>query len=393
MVAVERSPCGVSVVFVVQSYPKLTETFIAAQREYLRAHVVVREYVGPGAAPAYVTVLPPVSGADRVGLLLRRFVRRLRFGKPASSYLSPGQEASLRDRLSELRPDVVLAHFGPSAIDAAPACAESGIPLVVHFHGADLSSYFASSGYRTEMRGALNHVQAAVVVNATMIARLGDHFPEFTKEVARIPYGVSVQQADVDRVADDRASCTFVAVGRLVPKKGILLTLEAFAKTWHEERGVRLVVVGDGPLLASAKALVDRRGLTPVVVFCGSLPHQEVLARLQRSDVFVQHSLTSPEGDEEGWPVAIAEAAGLGLPVVATRHAGIPEQVITETTGILVAEGDVDAMASAMLRLAREPELRRRMGSAASGYILTNFSRHQQLARLDELLLRSAANR
>src|SRR5690606_2027114 len=91
-------------------------------------------------------------------------------------------------------------------------------------------------------------------------------------------------------------------------------------------------------------------------------------------------------GDEEGLPVAILEAMASGLPVVSTRHAGIPEAVIEGTTGYLVDEGDTAGMAAHVVRLARDAELRRRMGHAGWQRALQSFSWPRERARLLELL-------
>jgi glycosyltransferase involved in cell wall biosynthesis len=92
-----------------------------------------------------------------------------------------------------------------------------------------------------------------------------------------------------------------------------------------------------------------------------------VAIEMRRARVFVQHSVTTPEnGDMEGKPIAVMEAMASGLPVVATRHSGIPELIEDEVTGLLVAEYDIEAMADAMIRLAKDDDLVSRMGRSAS---------------------------
>jgi glycosyltransferase involved in cell wall biosynthesis len=98
-----------------------------------------------------------------------------------------------------------------------------------------------------------------------------------------------------------------------------------------------------------------------------------VPAFLQRGLAFVQHSVRAPSGDSEGTPVAILEAAASGLPVVSTRHAGIPEAVLDEVSGLLVEEGNVSAMADAMCRLLDTPGLAVRMGEAGRKHMQINF--------------------
>lgn len=123
-------------------------------------------------------------------------------------------------------------------------------------------------------------------------------------------------------------------------------------------------------------------GIADDVGFLGVRSLAEVAAAMQRARAFVQHSMTTGYGDSEGTPVGILEAGASGLPVVATRHAGIPNVIIDGETGLLVDEGNVAGMAKRMLRLAREPELAGRLGRAAHRRIRAQFTMGQITANL-----------
>jgi glycosyltransferase involved in cell wall biosynthesis len=173
----------------------------------------------------------------------------------------------------------------------------------------------------------------------------------------------------------------------MVPKKGPLLTVEAFARAVETCPNLRLDLVGDGPLFGAAVDLVDALRLGGRVIFHGSLPNDDVLDLMERADVFLQHSLTDPAtGDEEGLPVAILEAMSRSLPVVATRHAGIPEAVVDGATGLLVDEGDVATMAERIAYLYGEPVVRQAMGRRGWAWALEHFSWARERAALLELL-------
>ena len=90
----------------------------------------------------------------------------------------------------------------------------------------------------------------------------------------------------------------------------------------------------------------------------------EVARAIQRSHIFVLPSVTASDGDEEGTPTAIVEAMAAGLPVVSTRHSGIPEQVEDGVSGLLVAERDALGLANALKKLLQEPVRWSVMGSA-----------------------------
>ena len=107
---------------------------------------------------------------------------------------------------------------------------------------------------------------------------------------------------------------------------------------------------------------------------------------MMSASIFVQHSVTAPNGDKEGLPVAILEAMSSGLPVVSTRHSGIPEAVEHGVTGFLVGEGDVNAMTEALITLYRNPDLRQTMGTAGRDRAVALFSRDTSLARLRNVI-------
>ena len=107
---------------------------------------------------------------------------------------------------------------------------------------------------------------------------------------------------------------------------------------------------------------------------------------MRQARAFVQHSVVAIDGDSEGTPVAILEAGAAGLPVVATRHGGIPDVVVPGETGLLIREGDVCAMAECMARLAADPELAARLGSAARSRIRAEFSMDKSLSSLFQIL-------
>ncbi len=101
----------------------------------------------------------------------------------------------------------------------------------------------------------------------------------------------------------------------------------------------------------------------------------------------MQHSVVAPNGDEEGLPVSITEALAAGLPVVSTRHSGIPEAVRENECGLLVEEKDVAGMSAAMIRLAREPETCDQFGAAGRRLLEAEFSTPVVQEKLMHLLL------
>jgi colanic acid/amylovoran biosynthesis glycosyltransferase len=113
---------------------------------------------------------------------------------------------------------------------------------------------------------------------------------------------------------------------------------------------------------------------------------------MQSSRAFVQHSVTTQDGDSEGTPVAVLEAGASGLPVVATRHAGIKDAVVDRKTGLLIDEGDIEGMAGQMIRLAQDPHLAADLGQAGRRWISAEYSMQKSIQGLWAIIEDSIPN-
>ncbi len=175
-----------------------------------------------------------------------------------------------------------------------------------------------------------------------------------------------------------------LTVGRLVPAKGQLLLLQAVDRL--RERGCFLNVrlAGDGPDRRSLEEFVRVRELGEQVTFCGALNHQQIRDALERTSIFVLPSFA------EGIPVALMEAMAMRIPCISTYVAGIPELIRDEQDGLLVPAGSVDALASAIERLAGDPLLRERLAGAGQRRVLDDYNLPKNLHRLASVFSRSA---
>lgn len=347
-------------------------------------------------APEDRTGDPPVCSLDLSTTLpktvWRRIQRHFNIGG-ASYFAAPAAEAArLRRLIHEVRPRSALVHFGHMGLRVLPALSAAKVPLVVHFHGADMSSALRSERYVRALRETIPEFAAIVVVARYMRDWLVHTGGADSAKVHLIPLGAPVEQiAFTER--HGRGPCAFLAVGRLVRKKDPLATIRAFGEASKRLEGATLDVIGDGPLRAACEALVDELGLRQRVLIRGATHNRVVSERLAASDVFVQHSITDSSGEKEGWPVSIAEAMASGLPIVATRHAGIVDQVEEGVQGYLVNEGDIAAMAEAMVAVGRDVALRLRMGRAARARAMSAMSCTLQVERLERVLINAAEGR
>jgi colanic acid/amylovoran biosynthesis glycosyltransferase len=282
----------------------------------------------------------------------------------------------------------VLAEYGPLGANIAPACLRAGIPLVVIFHGFDAYQQITLDSHKQLYQELFAIASAVVVVSEPMRQQL--------IHLGAPPERLVVNSCGVDPAlfpaADPAASEPhFLAIGRFVSKKGPLHTIRAFARVHQAVPDARLTMIGTGPLLAESRVLASELGLGKAITFLGACSHSMVQAQLQHARAMVQHSLRCPSGDQEGTPVSLIEAQMSSVPVVSTRHAGIPAVVLDGSTGYLVAEGDEPGMAEAMIRLAQDPHLAARMGAAGRRHALEQHTLDRHLASLAATIRHSVA--
>ncbi len=376
----------------VDSFPAVSETFILRQAMALQMDVVagkrLEEPLSQSTFPGRVYQVGDVRygfGSSPARRLLYRLVPSQRTFLPTSASLSE-MERIWRAH----RPAAVLAAFGTNGIRAHHVCSRLNIPYVIHFHGYDASSLTRLAAYRREIAPALAESIAAVCVSSPMIAAVRQ-LGATQDKLHLIPYGVNVEQFQPSsRVADEE--CRFVMVGRLVEKKSPLTSLRAFHACRQQCSHVKLVIIGSGPLHAAVEQEIRRLGIGQDVQLLGACPTDRVVEQLQQSSCFLQHSVTGRDGNMEGWPNAVAEAMASSLPVVATNHAGIVDQVDHGVTGFRVNEHDVQAMANHMITLAMSPELRLQMGMAGRKRMETVGNSQDTLAKLQAVMEQAASS-
>jgi colanic acid/amylovoran biosynthesis glycosyltransferase len=212
------------------------------------------------------------------------------------------------------------------------------------------------------------------------------------------PEQVVVQQNGIDLSAwtcGDAASryqgrVSFLFVGRLTEKKGPRELVAAFARMRQlaPEVAAELTLCGAGNLEGALRRDIERLGLGDAVHLRGAVSNADVRQAMQRAHIMVQHSVETASGDMEGLPVSLTEAAASGLPIIATRHSGIPEIVIDGVNGLLVEEHDVEAMAARMAELARAPQRWSAMGRAGRALVEDKFDHEAAIARYERLIER-----
>lgn len=175
-----------------------------------------------------------------------------------------------------------------------------------------------------------------------------------------------------------------VSVGRLVPKKGYDLLLQALALL-PADLHWQFTHIGGGPELARLQALAERLGIAAHIDWRGALPQQDVLELYRDSDLFVLPSRITADGDRDGLPNVMVEAASQRLCCIGSNISGIPELFQDGENGLLVPPEDAPALAEALSRAMRDPALRARLGDAAEARVRADFDAASSIAQLQAL--------
>lgn len=277
----------------------------------------------------------------------------------------------------------VLAEYGPTGIYLMEICEELNIPLTVHFHGYDAYRYVTLEKYAEKYKTLFQKAATIIAVSKDMEAQLLALGAK-KETLAYCPYGPNDDLFTYHDAGQNPP--TLLAVGRFTQKKSPQLTIKAFAEAAKQVDNLKLVMLGDGPLWEECKDLAKTLGISNRITFFGRATHEEVSQQIQKSRAFIQHSVRAKDGDSEGTPVAILEASASGLPIIATRHAGIKDVVIEGKTGFLVDEQDWQGMIAPIVKIAKEPKLATKMGKAAADRVRQHFSMNRHITQLWQII-------
>lgn len=318
--------------------------------------------------------------------VMHKIVKRIT-GNRRNFFSSYGLQRFFRDHHTH----VVLANYGIAGACLYPVCRQLRIPLVIHFHGFDATHQSTLKKYGKEYKRMFLYAAAVIAVSNDMKNRL-IALGAPAEKIYLNPYGIDIA---LFQPCDPSANPpNFISVGRFTPKKAPDLLIRAFHIVAQKYPEARLVMIGgDDGLLEICKSLVDQLSLKNNVHFAGILNSNQIRTILGDSRAFVQHSVTAPDGDMEGTPVAILEASASGLPVISTKHAGIKDAVIHGETGLLVDEHDVEKMAKYMIQMIEHPEMAKEMGQKGRTYIEQNYAQDIQVGRLFDILQKARSEK
>jgi glycosyltransferase involved in cell wall biosynthesis len=184
--------------------------------------------------------------------------------------------------------------------------------------------------------------------------------------------------------SDAAAPVRFVSVGRAVTKKGYDTLLDGLAKI-PQDIHWRFDHAGGGDLLDDLRQQADRIGVADRITWHGAMAQEDVLTLYRDTDIFVLPCRIAPDGDRDGLPNVLVEAASQALACVSTHVSGVPELIDDGVHGLLVDADDPGSLASALTKLARDPTLRTRLGAAAENRVRGHFDHQVSVRQLMDL--------
>ena len=319
---------------------------------------------------------------------LRRFWCRQLRDKPW--HISSGELRALLHVLENTDARLLHIYFGHIAVHLLPLIRAWKSPSIVSFHGADVMVDMNKPAYRTATRQMLDAVKLVLVRSESLRSAVADLGCDENKiEVQRtgIPLDEFPFRERNFPPSDGGGEWRLVQAGRLIEKKGLPVTLRAFASFLKRYRNATLTIAGEGPLLDQLQSLADELKIGNNVSFTGFISQEQLRDLYYRSHIFLHPSETGPDGNQEGIPNSMLEAMASGLPVFATEHGGIPEAIEHGASGVLVPERDAEELAWALLNAVEDRHFLSQIARNGAEVVGEKFNLRVQARRLEDIYL------
>ena len=267
--------------------------------------------------------------------------------------------------IKDIKPDLVHTHF---ATGFGLWGLYSGFhPHLVSVWGADVIDFPRTMLRRFLLRRILNSADYITATSHFLQRRTLKLSLRLESKITVVPFGINIPAQVESRPPDGIIRLAYIKAHREKYGPGILL--EAIHIAINENRKVHLTMAGEGELTGWLKARAAELGLEQYVSFAGFIDNKQMPGFLANHDIMVMPSVM----ESESFGVAVIEASAVGLPVIASDIGGVPEVLLPGKTGIMVPPGDASALADAVIRLADNAELRRKMGEEGRKFVTEKY--------------------
>jgi colanic acid/amylovoran biosynthesis glycosyltransferase len=328
----------------------------------------------------YIVAKPPTH-------FLRRFWFRQLRDEPWQ--ISGVETRALLDVLKKTDARLLHIYFGQIAVHLLPLIRAWNQPSIVSFHGADVMVDMDRPAYRTATKQMLDAVKLVLVRSESLrraVIRLGCDEKKIEIQRTGIPHDEFPFR---ERNFPQDGEWRLVQAGRLIEKKGLPVTLRAFASFLRQYPNSTLTIAGEGSLLGELQKLARERKIDNRVSFTGFISQEQLRELYYGSHIFLHPSETGPDGNQEGIPNSMLEAMASGLPVFATQHGGIPEAIENAVSGVQVPERDHEALAHALLSAAHDRDFLSRIARGGAEVVAQKFDQRIQAQHVEDIYLQA----
>ena len=297
--------------------------------------------------------------------------------------------------IREWKPDVIFSGVAyPTAIIVSSVTQITRTPFVVYAHSEDVT--IQNTTKRKLLAWALGRAHTVITVS------------EFTRRaLAQLmnPQRITIISPGIDlkrfatrlfpfSLAPLKPSWLLMSAGRLVWRKGQDTVIRALPKIAKRVPNIHYLIVGDGPDVRGLHTLASQMQVASRVTFAGRVSDRDLPAYFYACNAYVMPTRPSDDGSEvEGFGIVFLEAAAASKPVIAGRAGGVADAVVENVTGFLVDPTDVDAVANAVIRLAEDEMLCKRLGSNGRERVEHGFTVERFAARVADVLQNATAGK
>lgn len=299
-----------------------------------------------------------------------------------------GYNPKLYAKAKRINPRLIHAQFGPDGVLALPLAKKLQVPLVVTFHGYDVTvkdEYHANASFNVrhyiKNRDKLieNGNRFIAVSNFIKDKLIERGFPE--DKIVTHYIGVDLDLLAVNPSIERKEVILFV--GRLVSNKGGNYLIDAMDYVFEKCPNAELWLIGDGPDKDILMKKAEKHG--EKIKFLGRKPYDEVIRTMNMAKVFSVPSVELESGASEAFGMVFAEANAMGLPVASFKTGGIPEAVIDGETGLLVEQKDVKGLAQSIVELMSNDKLREEMSAKGIQRARRDLDIAKQTRKLEDI--------
>jgi len=268
---------------------------------------------------------------------------------------------------------LIHAHFGTTGVLTLGLKKALDIPHITTFYGFDISQLARKDNWLRRYNVLFREGDLFLVE--------GPHMKSSLEALGCPEQKIRIQRIAIplDRIVFKprmpKAKCAktiLIFAGRFMEKKGLLYALRALKEVRANYRDFEFRIIGDGPLKNKIAQFIRTNHMQDYVRLLGFLDYSDYLKEMQEADIFLHPSVTSADGDTEGGaPTTIMEAQAMGMPVISSYHADIPNIVVPGKSALLSYERDWESLSRSVAYLLETPDVWERMGQAGRTFVET----------------------